>query len=251
MAVTPHFKPSKTDKQNDIMYKFPGTLQRLPGKNGALTIILTPEQQDWMRKWYPTTENSRIMAASGMSFSTMQRWKRLLGLSKSPKGMQAIKRRQAQHIKEVCEANGYYDSLRGHDVSPQCRAANDEYQRKRKAGLVLSPIEQVHRDNPQRYHAIMRRKSRRRSHDLRTEYDRRYIYGLPQKHSFHLPRQPYTHQQSSQRHYAYTLGYIIPDARQCDEQDRLFIWYDATTTRRPMLEKKLQANGFTVTAYEE
>ena len=83
--------------------------------------LLNEEQRDWLRQWFPVTENRRLAKAMGTSESTMHRFARELHLTKSEKGLKAIKRRQAAHIKRVCEKNGWYDSLRGKPLSDECQ----------------------------------------------------------------------------------------------------------------------------------
>ena len=98
---------------------FPGALTKQ--KTGyAWAYVLTAEQREWLCRWFPEEENSRLMKASGMSHSTLHRFARQLHLTKSKAGMKRIKRRQAAQIKRVCERNGYYDSLRGHQPSLAC-----------------------------------------------------------------------------------------------------------------------------------
>ena len=99
---------------------FPGALTKQK-KGYAYAYVLTAEQREWLCKWFPEEENSRLMKASGMSHSTLHRFARELHLTKSKAGMKRIKRRQARQIKRVCERNGYYDSLRGHQPSLACR----------------------------------------------------------------------------------------------------------------------------------
>ena len=102
---------------------FPGTLTKQPLRHNSMGYVLTDEQRAWLCKWFPEEENSRLMKASGMSHSTLHRFAREFGLTKSPKGWKRIKKRQAAHIKRVCEKNGYYDSLRGKQPSEACRKA--------------------------------------------------------------------------------------------------------------------------------
>ena len=93
------------------------------GKQGIQRVrafVLTDEQEAWFRKWFPEVENSVIAEASGMSFNVLHKFARQYGLTKSEKGLKGIKRRQAAHVKKLCEANGYYDSLRGRQPSAAC-----------------------------------------------------------------------------------------------------------------------------------
>ena len=90
---------------------FPGKLtkQRVKKGNGinSMKIVLDEAQEEWMRKWFPKTENSKLAEASGMSHSTLHRFARKMGLTKSKSGLEAIKRRQAAHIRRVLTKNGY------------------------------------------------------------------------------------------------------------------------------------------------
>ena len=111
---------------------FPGEIKRVrverpfttktgaQGRQSIWTIQLTDDQKAWLIRWFPEEENSRLMAASGLTYSTLHRFARQLNLQKSEAGMARIKKRQARHIKKVCERNGYYDSLRGHTPSEAC-----------------------------------------------------------------------------------------------------------------------------------
>ena len=105
------------------MDKFPGTITRMPphGK-----IVLSEEQEAWFRKWFPEVENSRLMKASGLTHDSLHRLARARGLKKSKKGLAGIKKRQAAHIKKVCEKNGYYASMRGKAPCKACRDAREE-----------------------------------------------------------------------------------------------------------------------------
>ena len=119
------------------MKKFPGTLQRAD-TNGH-PYILTPEQQEWLCRWFPSVENSRLCKASGMSNTTLHRFARSFGLTKSEKGYHAIMLRQAKTCKRTCEKNGYYDSIRGKAPS----AATTEGTRK-----MWQDIREGKRDHP-------------------------------------------------------------------------------------------------------
>lgn len=77
---------------------------------GADAYYLTPELEERFRKLFPVTLNRDMMRLFGISFVTVQRFKRKLGLSKN---MRVIRRKQAEVTKQICEANGFYDSMRG------------------------------------------------------------------------------------------------------------------------------------------
>ena len=74
---------------------FPGELQRVmverpfvtktgaQGRQSIWTIQLTDDQKAWLIRWFPEEENSRLMAASGLTYSTLHRFARQLKLQKS------------------------------------------------------------------------------------------------------------------------------------------------------------------------
>ena len=121
------------------------------GKAGCQRVkawVLTDEQRAWLCKWFPEEENSRLMKASGMSHSTLHRFAREFGLTKSPKGIKRIKKRQAAHIKRVCEKNGYYDSLRGKQPSEACRKATAQMWQDIRDGKREHPARIMKRTTP-------------------------------------------------------------------------------------------------------
>lgn len=87
----------------------------------------------------------------GISFSTLQRFKRELGLEKD---MRAIRKQQAKDAKKICEKNGYYDSIRGKAPSEACLEAT---RRLRASGF--HPVKQLKDDNPRKYKRVLRKKS--------------------------------------------------------------------------------------------
>lgn len=79
-------------------------------KGGKDEYYLEGELKERFCKLFPKNSNRRMMAWFGISFSTVQRFKREFGLEKD---MKAIRKQQAKDIKKICERNGYYASLRG------------------------------------------------------------------------------------------------------------------------------------------
>lgn len=138
---------------------FPGSLDR-SGIGGK--IMLTDEQLAWMTQYFPKIENSRLMEASGLTHSTLHRIARSYHLTKSVSGLRAIKRRQAKHIKQVCEANGYYDSLRGKPVSEACREGTRR--------LWASGFHPTKNMSKRRYRQYIHHKSESRKELLCTDY---------------------------------------------------------------------------------
>lgn len=94
---------------------------RPSGKGGKDEYYLEGELKDKFCKLFPKNSNRRLMTWFGISFSTLQRFKRELGLEKD---MRAIRKQQAKDVKKTCEKNGYYASLRGHAPSEACLEAS-------------------------------------------------------------------------------------------------------------------------------
>ena len=89
-------------------------------KNGVSAYYLEGELKERFCKLFPKNSNRRMMTWFGISFSTLQRFKREFGLEKN---MTAIRKQQAKDIKKICERNGYYASIRGKAPSEACLEA--------------------------------------------------------------------------------------------------------------------------------
>lgn len=224
------------------------------GKSGCQRVkacVLTDEQRAWFCKWFPEEENSRLMAASGMSHSTLHRFARELGLTKSPKGWKRIKRRQAAQIKRVCEKNGYYDSLRGKQPSEACRKATAQMWQDIRDGKREHPARIMKRTNPRKYRKWMERKSQERKETIRKE-TRRVLYGMERKTRLKcIVMCKYTRSQASHRYNALKRGYIVME--DCTEQggERYNIYYDNDTQRASIFEKNLVKDGFHLLRWNE
>ena len=217
------------------------------GKAGCQRVkawVLTDEQRAWLCKWFPEEENSRLTKASGMSHSALHRFARELGLTKSQKGMKRIKKRQAAHVKRVCEKNGYYDSLRGKHPSEACRKATAQMWQEIRDGKREHPARIMKRTNPRRYAQWMQRKSEERRETIRKEI-RRVIYGLQRQTNLkNIIACKYTRRQVAHRYNALQRGYIL--MADCSEQsgERYNIYYDDDTERTPIFERNLLNDGF-------
>lgn len=213
------------------------------------SLVLTDEQKEWLCKWFPEVENSRLMEASGMSHSTLHRFARQFRLTKSEKGIRGIKKRQAAHIKRVCENNGYYDSLRGRQPSEACRNATAQMWQDIRDGKREHPARILKRKNPRKYRKWMQRKSEERKETIRKE-TRRVLYGLERKTKLKcIVMCKYTKRQVSHRYNALRRGYII--MQDCSDQsgERYNIYYDDQTERTPIFERNLVNDGFRLLPY--
>lgn len=223
------------------------------GRDGCqytYTIVLTSEQEAWLRRWYPEVENPILMKASGMSHSTLHRFAREFGLVKSEKGIKGIRKRQAAHIKKVCEANGYYDSLRGKPVSEACLQATAKMWKEIRDGKREHPFKIMKRTNPRKYKKWLERRSEARREQVRKEI-RREIYGLPRKTKLKIVvMNKFTRSQTAHRYNALKRGYILME--DCSEQsgERYNIYYDNLTDRAPIFERNLIKDGFKLMNYE-
>lgn len=217
------------------------------GKDGCQHVkawVLTDEQREWFCRWFPEEENSRLMKASGMTHSTLHRFARELGLTKSPKGIKRIRKRQAAHIKRVCERNGYYDSMRGRQPSEACLKATVQMWQDIREGKREHPARIMKRENPRKYRKWMENRSKERKETIRKEM-RRVLYGMERKTRLKcIVMCKYTRRQVSHRHNALKRGYIIME--DCSEQggERYNIYYDNETKRSPIFEKNLLKDGF-------
>ena len=217
------------------------------GKAGCQHVkacVLTDEQRAWFCKWFPEEENSLLMKASGMTHSTLHRFARELGLTKSPKGIKRIRKRQAAHIKRVCERNGYYDSMRGRQPSEACLKATVQMWQDIREGKREHPLSIMKRENPRKYRKWMENRSKERKETIRKEM-RRVLYGMERKTRLKcIVMCKYTRRQVFHRYNALKRGYIIME--DCSEQggERYNIYYDNETQRSSIFEKNLLKDGF-------
>lgn len=224
------------------------------GKAGCQHVkacVLTDEQRAWFCKWFPEEENSLLMKASGMTDSTLHRFARELGLTKSPKGIKRIRKRQAAHIKRVCERNGYYDSMRGRQPSEACLKATVQMWQDIREGKREHPLSIMKRENLRKYRKWMENRSKERKETIRKEM-RRVLYGMERKTRLKcIVMCKYTRRQVSHRYNALKRGYIIME--DCSEQggERYNIYYDNETQRSSIFEKNLLKDGFHLKQWSE
>lgn len=223
------------------------------GRNGCLrshAYVLTDKQREWLCKWYPEVENSLLMEASGMTHVTLHRFARHYRLTKSARGMRGIKKRQAAHIKRLCESNGYYASMRGRKPSEACQRGTAKMWQEIREGKREHPFRVMKRKNPRKYRKWMQRKSEERKEAIRKE-NLRMKYGLDRQTELRcIVLCKYTRRQTAHRYNALKRGYIIME--DCSEQggERYNIYYDGQTERAPIFERNLINDGFSVMEYQ-
>jgi len=245
------------------MREFPGELRTVlkefpfrtkTGRMGvqrAHTYVLTAEQEAWLREVYPECENSRIVKASGMKGSTLHRFARSLGLTKSEKGLKGIMKRQAQKAKRINERSGYYDSLRGKTPSPAAVEGSRRMWEEVREGKRENPWAIFKRTKPHASRALSKKRSAERKEMIRKER-RRMELGLTRKTKLTVVvMRPYTRSQTAHRSNALKRGYIV--SADCSEQggERWIIWWDDETDRSERFERNLVKDGFRVERLRE
>ena len=207
-------------------------------KSGMKEYYLEGELKERFCKLFPKNSNRRMMAWFGLSFSTLQRFKREFGLEKD---MQAVRKQQAKDIKKICERNGYYASIRGKAPSEACMEASRQL---RASGF--HPIKQLKANNPRKYKRLMRKKSEQRKELWRKER-MRMVYGLERRTKLRLPLNSLTHAASA-------CKYVM--IRECNyfadpDGDSHIICYDSQTRRSEKREATAAKHGLKVVEADE
>ena len=224
------------------MKPFPLPLRH--GGGNHKEIMLGEEQVEWLRRYYPATENYRIAKVMGVSVESVRKFARLYGLAKSVEGMAGIRRRQQAKAARTNHRNGCYDRKRGHPVS---EATMDGLRRRWKEvreGLRQSPLTIVKERSPERFAESMARRGRQRSEMIRKE-KMRMLYGLERKTRLKpVVLSPYTQSQTHHRSSALKRGYLLD--YDCSEgtPGRYVIYYDDETRRSEAFERNCIADGF-------
>lgn len=226
------FNNTKTPTKPNGKAKYPVPKRR--SEKGQMEYYLTPELEKEFRRLFPITMNRRMMELFGISFSTLQRFKRELGLVKNET---TIRKKLAKQVKKICEDNGYYDSLRGKQPSEQCRQAIHE-----KFASGWHPMKAMKAKNPRKYKKTLQRRSEERKALIAKE--KKHIrWGLSQSTGLHLPFDIFTRSQVSHRHNALKRGYLLGDMAEFSGE-RYTIFYDKDTKRSPRFEQNCINDGF-------
>lgn len=207
-------------------------------KSGMKEYYIEGELKERFCKLFPKNSNRRLMKWFGISFSTLQRFRRELGLQKD---MRAIRKQLAKDIKKTCEKNGYYDSLRGHAPSDACMEATRQL---RAAGF--HPMKQLKATNPRKYKRLMRKKSEQRKELWRKERLRQK-YDLDRQTSLHIPLNPLSHRASSHKHAMIKFCNYFPDP----DGDPHIVCYDSETQRSARREATAAKHGLQVVEADE
>ena len=227
------FRNTHTPRRAEIEGKARYQLPMRKGRGGLPTFYLTPELEAHFRRLFPVTLNRDMMRLFGLSFVTMQRFKRQLGLTKNKK---VIIRKQAEVCKKVCEQNGWYDSLRGKPVSEACQEATRQL---RASGF--HPMKALKKKNPRKYRRILEQRSEARKELMRRER-LRVDWGLGRQTNLHIPYDPYGRKRATFRNTCKRAGYIPGKAH--DPAERWIIYYTPDTIRGTIRERNGERLGF-------
>ena len=207
-------------------------------KSGVKEYYLEGELKERFCKLFPKNSNRRMMAWFGISFSTMQRFKRECGLEKD---MKSIRKQHAKDIKKICERNGYYASIRGKAPSEACMEATRQL---RAAGF--HPLKQLKANNPRKYKRLMQKKSEQRKELWRKEKLRAF-YGLERQTHLRIPSSPLSHSASSHKHAMIKCCNYFADPL----GDPHIICYDSDTQRSARREATAAKYGLKIVEADE
>ena len=219
----------------------PGRLQipqRRHNGTGSMEYYLTTELEAEFRRRYPVTFNADLMKLFGIGFSTLHRFARSLGLVKNGK---IICRKQGAVTKKICEANGYYASLRGRRPSEAAIEAT-----KKMYAEGFHPMKALKKKNPRKYKRSLVKRSKQRK-ELEEEISRYHRWGIDHSSALadYRPHIKFTRRQLCHRHKAKKRGYILGDSRD-NRGERYTIYYDGDTQRSTHFEQNLQFDHFRV-----
>ena len=207
-------------------------------KGGKDEYYLEGELKERSCQLFPKNSNRRLMKWFGISFSTLQRFRRELGLQKD---MRAIRKQLAKDIKKTCEKNGYYDSLRGHAPSEACQEAT-----RKMWAEGFHPMKHLKAKNPRRYRMVLRKLSEKRK-ELWHKERLRLKYGLERKTRLHIPLNNIPHRAAAHK-------YLM--IRQCNYfadplGDPYVVCYDSQTQRSARREATAAKHGLKVVEADE
>lgn len=231
------FRNTKTPLKPTTAAKWQVPMRLHPGM-GVKEYYLEGELKERFCKLFPKNSNRRMMTWFGISFSTLQRFKRECCLEKD---MKAIRKQQAKDIKKMCERNGYYASLRGKAPSEACMEATRQL---RAAGF--HPMKQLKATNPRKYKRLMRKRSEQRKELYRKEQLRAF-YGLERQTNLRIPTNPLSHRATAQKHAMIKCCNYFADPL----GDPHIICYDSETQRSAQREATAEKYGLKVVEADE
>lgn len=223
---------------------FPGGKIPRQTKRPYHEVVLTAEQEEWLRKYFPTNRGDILRNMMGLNLTTFYRILRTLGIKKDQRTRARIWRAASRKGKEKCRKNGYYDSLRGKKPSPQCMEAMHERWQRVREGKELHPMAQLKKDHPRLYKKACEERRNKRLRLLKSE-KLRLMSGMKQESRLKNIRVvPYTKSQVSHHLNAVRRGYWYYKDCAEDDPERWNIYYDEETQRAPKFEANCIKDGF-------
>lgn len=181
----------------------------------TVKIVLTPDQESWLKKHFKHTKNDDIARRLGISVRSINRIAGDLGLKKSWQFMQKTQQNAANKAKESHRRNGTYPP-KGY-IIPR----SEEF-RFRKGER---PIDRIGKERE----AERIRKGVESRNELRKLEKARALYGLPRQTKMNVVQRPV--KQIWTRHYLRKRGYMV-------ERGSNTAYYDDNTKRSPNLESR-------------
>lgn len=231
------FKGTKTPAKPAGKAKWQIPMRESPKCRGVMVYVLEGELKEKFARLYPKNSSRRMMEWFGVSFSTLHRLARDLGLKKD---MKAIRRQLSADVKKTCERNGYYDSMRGKPVSEACK---EGYRRLLEAGY--HPIKALKEKNPRRYRKLCRKRGEARRELFRME-QLREKYGLERKTRLNVTGRPLTRAAIAYKSYLVRgRNYFAVPGHSWR------IAYDRDTDRSQRCEATARRHGFEIVEGED
>ena len=232
------FGNTKTPRLSDInlkkaRYQLP---MKLNETGHRLAYYFTPELLEKFKQLYPRTPNKRMMELFGVSFSSLVRLRKIVGVEKDIK---FIRRKVARETKKKLKANGYYDSLRGKAPSLAAREAS-----RKRIAEGFHPLKILKEKHPRKYKKMIEERRQKRI-ELEAHERKRVNLGIHQLTRLHRPQFVYTRRETNYRYLMKQKGYILGSFYESDGE-RYTIYYDEETERNERYEAKAAKYHFTI-----
>lgn len=183
------------------------------GKTSKIT--LTPEQERWLVAHFKHTKNEEIGERLGISQSSLHRFARELGLTKTKQFMRKVQKNTSERAKASHLMNGTYPP-KGYRIP-----RSEEFQFKKGVTNIQRLGKAGERKRVEKS-AASRRKT------FKVERARK-LFGLPQQTKLRVMREP--RGKTCHRWYLKKRGYIL------DEKELIAYWTE-DTRRATILEKR-------------
>ena len=204
---------------------------------GCPKYYLEGEIKERFIKLFPKHSNRRLMEWFGISFSTLQRFKKDLGLEKD---MTAIRKELAKDVVKICRKNGYYDSLKGKRPSEACLAAA----RKMRAE-GFNPLRELKEKSPKKFRNVIAKNADKRRALIHKE-KLRMKYGLERLTKLRLSEYPMKRAAASQKWaMIHKRNYFAV------EGEPRMIAYDCSTQRSERMEATARKHGLEIVKGED